>query len=110
VRYNQLSFVVSLLGRLLGALTAHEMGHALGLVAPGPPPCGLFGGETEAAFTNPSRTNITHIDTPGFNIMEAGPGSAPDARLDIGQYFTIPSFNRLNLAYLRGRLLLLSCP
>jgi hypothetical protein len=109
-RYKKLVFLAELLGRLLGALTAHEMGHALGLVAAGPPPYGLFGGEKNASFTDPNRTTLGHIDTPGFNIMEAGPGSAPGATIDLSQYLGMPSFNALNRAYLQGRLLLQEQP
>ena len=105
-RYQKVTFAVELLGRLLGALTAHEMGHSLGLVPGGAPPQGLFGGETKAAFTGP-RTTAGHIDTPGFNLMEAGPSSAPGVPLNIMSYLTDPRFNELNTAYLQGRLLLL---
>ena len=106
-RYNKLAFIVQTIGRLAGALTAHEMGHSLGLVPDGAPPYGLFGGETKASFTNGARTTSHHIDTPGFNLMEAGPGSAAGAKLDIMSYLSEPRFNALNLAYLRGRLLVL---
>ncbi len=109
-RHKKLVFLAELLARLLGALTAHEMGHALGLVAGGPPPHGLFGGEKQASFTDPNRTTAGHIDTPGFNIMEAGPGSAPGATIDLSRYLATPSFNALNRAYLQGRLLLLEQP
>jgi hypothetical protein len=106
-RHQKLTFLVETLGRLIGALTAHESGHALGLVADGPPPYGLFGGEKNAAFVTGSRTTSAHIDTTGFNLMEAGPGTAPGATLNIMQYLTTPRFNALNLAYLQGRVLLL---
>lgn len=109
-RYRKLAFVVETLGRLVGALTAHEIGHALGLVAGGPPPHGLFGGERRASFVQSARTTPGHIDTSGFNIMEAGPGSAPAASIDVSKYLTVPRFNAINLAYLRGRLLLLPAP
>lgn len=109
-RHQKLTFIVETLGRLCGALTAHEIGHSLGLVANGPPPHGLFGGESKASFVNGARTTTGHIDTPGFNLMEAGPGSAPNAPLDPLQYLTEPRFNELNLAYLQGRVLLLPSP
>jgi len=106
-RYDKLRFMVETLGRLAGTLVAHEMGHGLGLVANGPPPAGLFGGEKNASFVNADRTTSVHIDTPGFNVMQAGPGSAPGAALNVAELLTTPSFNALNLAYLRGRVLLL---
>ncbi|MCK5800275.1 MAG: hypothetical protein KAI47_23955 [Deltaproteobacteria bacterium] len=76
-------------------------------MANGPPPYGLFGGEKNASFVKADRTTSAHIDTAGFNLMEAGPGSAPGATLNILQYLTPPHFNALNLAYLQGRILLL---
>jgi len=106
-RYRKLALLVDVLARLVGALTAHEIGHALGLVAGGAPPAGLFGGETKAEFVGPRTTN-GHIDTPDFNIMEAGPSSAPNVPIQVTQYLSSPSFNALNLAYLRGRILLLT--
>lgn len=106
-RHDKLAFLVENLGRLAGALTAHEIGHSLGLVASGPPPHGLFGGESNASFVYGPRTTKVHIDTPGFNVMEAGPGSAPGVALQPARYLTMPAFNELNLAYLRGRVLLL---
>lgn len=107
-RYDKLLFIVQTIGRLAGALTAHEMGHSLGLVPDGAPPYGLFGGEKKASFTNGSRTTSHHIDTPGFNLMEAGPGSAAGAKIDIMSYLSEPRFNALNMAYLRGRGLVLT--
>jgi hypothetical protein len=110
LRLQKLTFLVETLGRLAGALTAHEIAHSLGLVANGPPPYGLFGGEKNASFVDAARTTSGHIDTEGFNIEEAGPGSAPGAPLNPLQYLGTPRFNELDLAYLRGRLLLLPKP
>jgi len=96
---------VNRLGERGGYLAAHEMGHALGLVANGPPPYGLFGGEYRAEFVNAERTTEGHIDTDAEadNIMEAGTG-----KLDFRLLFAAPKFNALELAYLRRRLLVLS--
>jgi hypothetical protein len=110
LRLQKLTFLVETLGRLAGALTAHEISHSLGLVADGPPPYGLFGGEKNASFVDGARTTSGHIDTEGFNLEEAGPGSAPGAPLNPAQYLGVPRFNELDLAYLRGRLLLLPKP
>jgi len=109
-RYQRLAFLVETLGRLVGALTAHEIGHALGLVADGPPPWGLFGGEKNASFADPSRTTSGHLDTGGFDLMAAGPGSAPGAPINFAQYLGAPRLNELALAYLQGRVLLLPAP
>jgi hypothetical protein len=89
----------------LAALNVHETGHSLGLVAKGPPPGGLFGGATLASFiTNPTGSKGAHIATEGPNLMEAGPGSGNNS-IDINMLLTPFFFNELNLAYLRGRLL-----
>jgi hypothetical protein len=106
-RHQRLTFLVEMLGRLAGALTAHEVGHSLGLVANGPPPHGLFGGEKNASFADPNRTTSAHLDTGGFDLMAAGPGSAPTAPINFVQYLGTPRFNELCLAYLQGRVLLL---
>jgi hypothetical protein len=90
----------------LAALNVHETGHSLGLVAKGPPPGGLFGSATMASFiTNPLGSKGAHIATEGPNLMEAGPGSGNNDSIDINMLLTPFFFNELNLAYLRGRVL-----
>lgn len=82
----------------LAALTAHEIGHSLGLVAPGAPPAGLFGGACQAAFVN-SCSDGAHVDTAGANLMQSGKS------LNVGDFLTsYPRFEPLSLAYLRRRL------
>jgi len=106
-RYQSMVLMVDMLRLMIGVLVAHEIGHGLGLVADGPPPRGLFGGEKNAAFVGADRTNHHHIDTAGFNVMAAGPGSVAGGSLDPMQYLTTPAFNPLNMAYLQGRILVL---
>lgn len=90
----------------LAALNTHETGHSLGLVSKGPPPGGLFGGTTNASFIgNPTGSKGAHIATEGPNLMEAGPGSGNNDSIDIDMLLTPFFFNELNLAYLRGRVL-----
>jgi len=82
----------------LAALTAHEIGHSLGLVAPGPPPTGLFGGASQADFVV-GPADGWHIDTAGPNLMQSG------SSLNIADFLTTyPRYNPLNLAYLKRRL------
>ena len=68
-----------------------------------------LGGAAKAEFTGP-RTTPGHIDTDGFNIMEAGPSSAPGVSINIAQFLGAARFNPLNLAYLRRRLIVLPAP
>lgn len=100
-RATLFDLATSLLGRGLAALIAHEIGHSLGLVALGPPPQGLFGGEVNGEFAD-GPFDGPHINTPGFNIMQQGYALA-GAGLEL--LAAQPSFNELNMAYLRGRLI-----
>lgn len=90
-----------LLGRGLAALVAHEMGHSLGLVPYGPPPGGLFAGETLGEFVVGEATGA-HINTEGFNVMQQG-FTLQSAGLELLN--ANPTFNALNMAYLRRRLI-----
>ena len=107
-RRKVLNMVLDMLSLGLSALTVHEMGHSLGLVAYGAPPYGLFGSEKKAAFIESAGgSEGAHIDTAGMNIMVAGPGSGNVPAISI-EYVTDPfHFNELNLAYLQGRLVAL---
>jgi len=100
-RYQDLFNAVDAFGRAIAAILAHEIGHSVGLVANGPPPGGLFGGETNAEFTG-YWTDPYHIDTLGNNIMEAA------MSFTVMQYRGSEAlrFNELNTAYLRERILL----
>jgi len=103
-RANTLAVAVGIASVALAALIAHEIGHSLGLVPPGLPPCGLFGGENSASFSV-APTDPAHIDTPGLNIMQ------PGTNLRFSDLATgLPQFNPLNLAYLRRRLLVSGAP
>lgn len=74
------------------------MGHSLGLVAPGPPPAGLFGGASEASFVM-GPADDWHLDTAGANLMQSGKS------LNVADFLTsYPRFEPLSLAYLQRRL------
>ena len=116
-RREQMLLLLDKLTDGLSLLTAHEIGHSVGLVPPGPPPYGFFAGETQAAFIDdPDGSTEAHIDTAGFNIMQDGPetGYISDELLDaiIDSIFEeeggpVFYFNEINMAYMQGRLLLL---
>ena len=72
LRYDDLSKIARRLGQAIGPVAAHEMGHAMGLVPNGAPPCGFFGNRGDVAFINAKRTDSHHADYPGLNLMQAG--------------------------------------
>jgi hypothetical protein len=69
-RYQDLYAAAEAFGRAAAAILAHEIGHGVGLVANGPPPQGLFGGESNASFSG-YWTDPYHFDAPGNNVMES---------------------------------------
>jgi hypothetical protein len=70
-RWDALHRIARFLGMAIGAVTAHEMGHAMGLVPDGVPPEGLFADVHDCPFIGP-RTDGAHADYPGLNLMQAG--------------------------------------
>ncbi|MBN1944761.1 MAG: hypothetical protein JW797_03750 [Bradymonadales bacterium] len=103
MRYSRIRLVIELMIKGVSALVAHEMGHSLGLVAPGAPPSGLFGGVYDPAWMS-SESNSTHIDTFGLNVMQTGGSLMADPTGILDEEVT---FYPLNLAYLRGRVIVL---
>jgi hypothetical protein len=101
-RAAKFGFAFDQLVKALGALTAHEIAHSLGLVADGPPPTGLFGGEKYAEFADPL-TTPAHLDVEGMNLMAAGGGGA-GLGSGLAGISEEPFFTPLELAYFRGRL------
>lgn len=100
-RYEAYQDAADGFARALAAILAHEIGHSIGLVANGPPPEGLFGGEENADFTG-YWTSPYHIDTTGNNIMESSMSFSSTQYT--GTYAL--RFNELNMAYLLERILL----
>ena len=102
-RRDAVDRAIAVFGDVLGTLMAHETGHALGLVAPGRPGVGLFGGESGEAYAHavgPDGTPATEpsLMDPGrrFRFEELA-GESPLGEL---------RFRPLDYAYLRDRVVL----
>lgn len=96
----RLELTFRLLALAIASVTAHEIGHSLGLVKPGLPPQGML-----ADVEGPWAVQLVgggHVDTPGFNLMQTG-SSFSLADLASGA----PRFAPANLAYLRRQILML---
>jgi len=102
-RRDALDRAIDVFGEALGTLIAHETAHALGLVAPGTPPVGLFGGAEGEAFA--------HENAPGDAT------DAPPSLMAPGKRFRFEDlagegpagalrFAPLDYAYLRDRIVL----
>ena len=94
------AFAMKYLGLGLAAVTAHEIGHSLGLVQAGFPPRGMLAGE--AGPWAVKQTDGYHLDTEGPNLMQTGASfNALDALKEP------PFFGPIEIGYLRGRLLVM---
>lgn len=102
-RFQQIERAVQTLAQAIATVTAHELGHALGLVPRGAPGGGLFGGTAGSQDTHNVEPGGA---TPTDNwLMNEGP-SFGFAEL-VGQAgHPLPRFRPLNWAYLRGRIVL----
>ena len=71
-RYDALQAASVRLAQIIASVTAHEMGHAMGLVPNGPPPAGFFGARGDVSFIGRSHTDSHHADYPPINLMQSG--------------------------------------
>jgi hypothetical protein len=71
-RFDALSRLAFWLGLAIANVTAHEMGHALGLMPDDAPPNGFFANRPDVAFMDPLHTNSHHSSFPNLNLMRAG--------------------------------------
>jgi len=102
-RYQVIQTAVTRFADALGSVTAHEAGHALGLVAPGPQGIGLHGGTTGAVFSHDVTSDGTSSPAPNY-LMKHG-GSFNFARLaGLGSH-PLPFLRALDFAYLRDRVM-----
>jgi len=98
-RESEIDEAISALARFIATVTAHEIGHSVGLVINGPMPTGLyandntnFPGSADSHIRNASLfpTGATNVMSPSLNFtLATSPFSA---------------FNTLNLAYLREQI------
>jgi hypothetical protein len=102
-RYELVQAAIQGFSDMLGSVIAHEAGHALGLVPPGVPGGGLFGGVSGA--------ELNHAVTP------AGVTSTENFLMNAGNTFTferlaglngtpLPYFRPIDYAYLRDRVVI----
>lgn len=98
-RETDIDTAISLIARFIATVTAHEIGHSVGLVINGAMPTGLYGndntnfpGSVDSHIRNTSLfpTGSTNVMSPSLNFtLATSPSSA---------------FNTLNLAYLREQI------
>ena len=102
-RYALVRRAVETFAQVVASVAAHEAGHAMGLVPPGVPGRGLYGGEKGATFTH----NLTRAsEVPEENLlMNPGPTFRFEDLAGIGEA-GLPRIRALNYAYLQGRILL----
>jgi hypothetical protein len=102
-RYAVVHEAIDVFGDALGSIVAHETAHALGLVPPGPPGGGLFGGSDGPAYSHALQPDGS---TPPENLlMKAGNTFSFSRLAGLGSY-SLPSFRAIELAYLHDRLVL----
>jgi hypothetical protein len=99
-RYELFKIGMELMCKGFPSLIAHEMGHSLGLVPPGAPPSGMFGGAEKAEFISSPATGW-HIDIPGLNIMQSGSQLKIEEALGMKAFF-----EPLSIAYMQRRLII----
>ncbi len=100
-RTTAINNAISRMARFIAVVAAHETGHSMGLVKNGAMPTGLYGGDA----ANFPGSNSEHIRMPtslfpsgSVNVM------SPSLNFELAQSSNT-SFNTLNLAYLRERVL-----
>jgi hypothetical protein len=100
-RFLRVLDALDLFAQVVGVGVAHEVGHMLGLTAPGPAPLGLFGGSSGDELDH----NVAAGGgTPrGNHVMNRG-GSFSLAEISGREGQAVPRFRPLNWAYLHDRI------
>jgi hypothetical protein len=102
-RWSAITNAVQVFADALGSIVAHETGHALGLVAPGPPGVGLHGGQSGPAYAHDVTSDGVTSPAPNY-LMKHG-GTFNFARLAGLQGNPLPFLRALDFAYLRDRVM-----
>jgi hypothetical protein len=100
-RYAQIAYALDAFARVVAVAAAHEVGHTLGLSAPGPAPAGLFGGSSGTARDH----DVTASGAPPSEnyLMNFG-GSFSFAEITGRKGLPKPFFRPISWAYLTNRL------
>jgi hypothetical protein len=102
-RRADIARAITVFGDVLGSIMAHEAGHALGLVAPGRPGIGLFGGTDGDTYAH----NVDPIGEPEEHLWLMNPGGGfTFAELAGYADSGVLNFRPINYAYLRDRIVL----
>lgn len=102
-RDGQVARAIAVLGDVLGTLMAHETAHALGLVGPGKPGTGLFGGVEGDAFAHAITPDGK--PPPSLSLMDPGRGFRFEDLAGTGAAGEL-RFRPIDYAYLRDRVVL----
>jgi hypothetical protein len=100
---------VAVFGDALGTLMAHETGHALGLVAPGRPGVGLFGGESGEAWAHAVEIGGDESPEAALSLMSPGRRFGFEDLAGLGAAGEL-RFRPIDYAYLRDRVVLQAAP
>jgi len=100
-RWNDAETAIVNFANVLAGVTAHETGHALGLVAPGMPGVGLHGGLSGAAYAHDVEADGSV--PPENYLMKAGPSSSFSSMGGLSG-FALPFLRPFDHAWLRDRL------
>lgn len=110
-RSDAMDRAIAVLGDALGTLMAHETGHALGLVAPGRPGVGLFGGESGEDWAHAVDFGDDGEASPeaALSLMAPGRRFGFEDLAGLGATGEL-RFRPIDYAYLRDRVVLQAAP
>jgi hypothetical protein len=99
-RFEAIDTAVQRYADSLGSIVAHETGHAVGLVEPGAPGLGLFGGSLGEQFAHDVNPDGS-VPVENY-LMKAGPTVKFQHLAGLGSY-PLPFLRPIDFAYLRDR-------